>query len=86
MHTGYLLGRQCRGFFLARELDQQIGNPVLLLGGQLSDFRNGFFETLGHFSIISFDGANFHPARQRHSSASCLPNIGVGDKYILIFF
>ena len=60
MHTRHLLRRQRRSLFLARQFDQQAGNAILLLGGQLPYFGNGFFETFGHGKKIALPRRDFH--------------------------
>ncbi len=63
MHARNLLGRQRRRFLFCRQLNQEIGHAILLLGGQLANFCDGFFKALCHVINLASRLANFHVRR-----------------------
>ncbi len=74
MNARNLLGRQRRSV-LARQLYQQVGKPVLLLGRQFPYFCNGLFKALCHARMLAFDDANFQLV-ERHSSDASFGSMG----------
>jgi len=59
---------------VARQFEQKVRNPVLLIVGKVSDFSDGFFETLCHCSNLAPAPARFH--LYVTSAASAVAHIG----------